>query len=238
MDGTAPHVPDPLTLVEAGDIEVVGRMPWSSNATFLVRLEHEGQCGQGIYKPMRGERPLWDFEPGLHRREVAAYRLSEAMGLHVVPPTVLRDGPLGEGSVQWFVDAQFDEHYFTLHEQRPDLHDQLRAIAVFDVVANNTDRKGGHCLLDQAGKVWAIDNGLCFAADFRLRTVIWEFGGEPIDEPLLAAVRPLVDRVPLDVATLLADDEVEAISERARWLAEHGTFPVDPSGRRYPWPLV
>jgi uncharacterized repeat protein (TIGR03843 family) len=227
-----------LELLEGGEIEVVGRMPWSSNATFLVRLQLDGAHGQGIYKPTRGERPLWDFEPGLHRREVAAYRLSDATGLDVVPPTVLRDGPFGEGSLQWFVDAEVEEHYFTLFEQRPDLHDQLRAIALFDLVANNTDRKGGHCLLGRDGRVWAIDNGLCFAADFRLRTVIWEFGGEPIDDALLARVAPLVERVPLSVATLLAEEEVHAISERAAWLVDHRVFPVDRSGRRYPWPLV
>jgi uncharacterized repeat protein (TIGR03843 family) len=164
--------------------------------------------------------------------------LSEAMGIHVVPPTVLRDGPMGEGSIQWFVEADADEHYFVMFEQHPHLHDQLRAIAVFDLVANNTDRKGGHCLLDQDGKVWAIDNGLCFAADFRLRTVIWEFGGEPIEGELLDAVTPLAQKVPLDVATLLADHEVEALQQRASWLVEHRIFPIDPTGRRYPWPLV
>ncbi len=153
-------------------------MPWSSNATFLVSLGDTG--GQAIYKPVRGERPLWDFEPGLHRREVAAYLLSEAMGFGVVPPTVLReDGPLGEGSLQWFVAADHREHYFTIAEQRPELHPQLRDIAVLDVVANNTDRKSGHCLL-AGDRVWAIDNGLCFAPEFKLRTVIWEFAGETL----------------------------------------------------------
>ena len=140
----------------------------------------DGRRAPAIYKPVRGERPLWDFEPGLHRREVAAYRLSEAMGIGAVPPTVLRDdGPLGEGSVQWFVDADHREHYFTIAEQRPDLHDQLRAVALLDIVANNTDRKSGHCLL-AGDRVWAIDNGLCFAPDFKLRTVIWEFAGEAL----------------------------------------------------------
>ena len=110
------------------------------------------------------------------------------MALGVVPPTVLReDGPLGEGSVQWFVDADHREHYFTIAEQRPDLHDQLRAVAVLDVVANNTDRKSGHCLL-AGDRVWAIDNGLCFAPDFKLRTVIWEFAGEELTARQLAAV--------------------------------------------------
>ena len=104
-------------------------MPWSSNATFLVNVACGDVAAQAIYKPMRGERPLWDFEPGLHRREVAAYLLSEAMGFDLVPPTVLRDGPFGEGSVQWFVDADHRQHYFTIHEARDDLHDTLRGVA-------------------------------------------------------------------------------------------------------------
>lgn len=227
-----------LALLAGGDIEILGRMPTSSNATFLVTVSQAGLEARGIYKPVRGERPLWDFEPGLHRREVAAYRLSRATGLGVVPPTVLRDGPLGEGSLQWFVDARFEEHYFSLHAERPDLHDQLRAIAVFDLIANNTDRKGGHCLLDAQDRIWAIDNGLCFAADFKIRTVIWEFGGEDIPGELVTCIAPLVDAVPLEVATLLSDDEVAAISERSQWLLEQSSFPIDRSGRLYPWPLI
>jgi uncharacterized repeat protein (TIGR03843 family) len=229
---------DLVAFLTNAELDIVGRMPTSSNATFLVRATLGTQVGHAIYKPVRGERPLWDFEPGLHRREVAAYRLSQAMGLGVVPPTVLRSGPAGDGSVQWFVEARFEEHYFTLHAERPEVHEQLKAIAVLDLVANNTDRKGGHCLLDQRGRVWAIDNGLCFAVDFKLRTVIWDFGGEPIPEWMQAAVRSLVDQVPLEVATLLADDEVEAVSERAQWLLEHAVFPIDRSGRLYPWPLI
>ena len=135
---------------------------------------------------MRGERALWDFEPGLHKRERAAYLLSEQLGIGVVPPTVIRDGPFGEGSFQWFVDADHSEHYFTIHEQYAHHHDQLREIAVLDVLANNTDRKSGHCLLAN-GRVWAIDNGLCFSAPFKLRTVIWEFAGEPIPGAVAAS---------------------------------------------------
>ena len=235
-------MPDIESLLRVGDIEVEGRMPYSSNATFLVNLRHEHDgvvdTGRAIYKPLRGERPLWDFPSGLYKREVAACVLSDAMGLHVVPPTIVREGPFGEGSLQWFIDARFDEHYFTLFEQREDLHDQFRAIAAFDIVANNTDRKSGHCLIDADDRVWAIDNGLCFSADFKLRTVIWEFGGEEIPEPLIRAVERVADTLPLDVASLLSDDEVTAVDERAAWLVEHRQFPVDPSGRRYPWPLV
>lgn len=219
-------------------LEILGRMPTSSNATYLVQGDLEGAEARGIYKPLRGERPLWDFEPGLHRREVAAYRLSRATGLDVVPPTVLRDGPFGEGSVQWFVEARFEEHYFSLYAERPELHDQLRAIALFDLIANNTDRKGGHCLVDDQDRIWAIDNGLCFAADFKIRTVIWDFGGEEIPAELIARISPLTNSVPLEVATLLAEDEVAAIGERAQWLCDHACFPIDRSGRLYPWPLI
>jgi uncharacterized repeat protein (TIGR03843 family) len=238
---------DALVILATAEVTLEGRMPWASNATFLVRLEPDhGEVVRAIYKPVRGERPLWDFEPGLHRREVAAFHLSETLGIGAVPPTVLRDDcPLGEGSLQWFVDADHAEHYFTIAEQRPDLHDQLRAIAVLDVVANNTDRKSGHCLLvrDPDGdaaqdRVWAIDNGLCFAADFKLRTVIWEFAGEPLSRPQLAAVAALADCVPGEVAELISPEEVEAMQRRARWLAVHKVLPGDDSGHRYTWPLV
>ena len=140
-------------------LDIEGRMPWSSNATFLVNLSCDGvEVGQAIYKPLRGERPLWDFEPGLHRRELAAYLLSEAMGIDLVPPTILRDGPLGEGSLQWFVNADHQQHYFTIFEQHGHLHAQLRQVAVFDLIANNTDRKSGHCLVGRDHRVYAIDN--------------------------------------------------------------------------------
>ena len=140
--------------------------------------------------------------------------------------------------MQWFVDVDHRQHYFTIHEERPDLHDTLRGVAVFDLLANNTDRKSGHVLIDGDDHIWGIDHGLCFSADFKLRTVVWEFGGEPINAALIAAVSRIVDRVPLEIATLLADDEVEAMLKRAEWLTENPVFPIDQSGRRYPWPMV
>jgi len=214
------------------------RMPYSSNSTFLVSINDHEETVKAIYKPMRGEKPLWDFEPGLHRREVAAYRLAEAMGLHFVPPTILRAGPQGEGSVQLLIEANPDEHYFAIFEERQELHDQFRAMCAFDIVANNTDRKSGHVLVDKNSRVWGIDHGLCFAQDFKIRTVIWEFGGEAIAESLLEKIEPLTQTVPLEVATLLNEQEVIAITERAKWLLDGARFPVDPSGRHYPWPLV
>jgi uncharacterized repeat protein (TIGR03843 family) len=230
---------DRLELLSTAEVDIEGRMPWSSNATFLCNLTVEGEhVGQAIYKPLRGERPLWDFEPGLHKREVAAFRLSAAMGLELVPPTVLRDGPLGEGSLQWFIDADHQQHYFTIYENREDLHEALKAFALFDVIANNTDRKSGHVLIDADDHLWGIDHGLCFAADFKLRTVVWEFGGQPVPDHLVAIAGAIADAPPLDVCTLLVDEEVEALQERAQWIVENPVFPVDNSGRRYPWPLV
>jgi uncharacterized repeat protein (TIGR03843 family) len=244
---TAPGIPDAEAFLLAGEIEVDGRMPWSSNATFLVTVHGErdgdGPAGDdtvhhhAIYKPVRGERPLWDFEAGLHRRERAAFVLSEHLGLGVVPPTVLRDGPFGEGSVQWFVDADHSEHYFTIFEQWPVLHDRLRDIALFDVLANNTDRKSGHCLLAH-DQVWAIDNGLCFSVPDKLRTVIWEFAGESVPADRLTRVEALCEAVPSELTDLLDEAEVEALRRRAAHVLADPAFPDDPTGHRYPWPLV
>jgi uncharacterized repeat protein (TIGR03843 family) len=232
------HELNEFDVLANGEISISARMPYSSNATFLVDVNHAGHTVRAIYKPMRGERPLWDFAPGLHRREVAAYRLALAMGFDFVPITLLREGPLGEGSIQLLVDAVPEDHYFTLVEARSELHDKFREIAAFDIVANNTDRKSGHVLVDDSNRVWAIDHGLCFSSDFKLRTVIWEFGGEDLASYLVDAVQRVATDLPLDIATLLDDDEVTALHERANWLIEHRQLPVDPSGRRYPWPLV
>lgn len=231
-------LPDILQTLRTGEIEVLGRMPYSSNATFLVQVTLGEHSTQAIYKPLRGERPLWDFPSGLFKREIAAYIVSEALDLHVVPPTVECDGPLGLGSLQLFIEARFEEHYFTLFEGQEHLHDQFRNIAIFDIVANNTDRKSGHCLIDADDRIWAIDNGLCFAEQFKLRTVIWEFGGEEISPQLLQRITTLSDNPPTELDSLLSTAEVEAMVERSRLLVSGSHFPVDPSGSRYPWPMV
>jgi uncharacterized repeat protein (TIGR03843 family) len=172
-------VSTPLELLARGEITVKGRLPWASNATFLVEVTRGRATTLAVYKPQRGERPLWDFPRGLHRREVAAYHLSEALGFGVVPPTLAREGPYGAGSLQLFVDAEFEEHYFTLRE-RPEQRAALTQLCAFDLVANNADRKSGHCLLGRDGRLYAIDNGLCFHAEPKLRTVVWDFAGEPV----------------------------------------------------------
>ena len=230
--------PDHVRLLRHGDVEVKGRLPWSSNGTFLVELCLDGHNGLAVYKPVRGERGLWDFPPGLHVRETAAYALSEALGWRLVPETVIRDGPLGEGSFQRFVPADFEQHYFTLHESGAH-HSALRAICAFDLLANNADRKSGHCLLGEDGHIWGIDHGLCFHEEPKLRTVIWEFAGEPVPEDLMNAIARFSVAPPVAAfAGLLDDDELEALIARAAALVKRPFFPPIRSGYAYPWPVV
>ncbi|MCB0976258.1 MAG: SCO1664 family protein [Acidimicrobiales bacterium] len=228
-------------LLRDSELVVLGRMPWSSNATLLCELRSDDLdpqvCGRAIYKPRRGERPLWDFPDGLFRREVAAYRLARALGWMLVPPTVEREGPFGVGSVQLFIDADFERHYFELLEDES-THPQLRRLAAFDIVANSTDRKGGHVLIDEAGHLWAIDNGLSFHAEFKLRTVIWDFAGEPLPADLADDIDRIASGLPAELAEFLDPFERDALRTRARALLSEGRFPADPTGHRYPWPLI
>ena len=168
-----------LAFLASGELELLGRIPWASNATVLAKLTHEGLEGLAVYKPARGERPLWDFPDGtLYRREVAAYLVSEQLGWRLVPPTLARDGPLGVGSVQLYVDADPE---VTAFELLGDGNPSMARIAAFDVVTNNADRKAGHCLAGQDGHVWAIDHGLCFHVQAKLRTVLWDLAGDRLD---------------------------------------------------------
>lgn len=222
-----------------GEVELLGRMPWSSNATFLVEARLADRSERAIYKPHAGERPLWDFPDGLYRREVAAYELSAQLGWEVVPLTIEREDLVhGVGSMQRFIDADFEQHYFTMLEDES-LHPQFVRMAAFDFVSNNTDRKGGHCLIDVNEHIWGIDNGLSFHAEFKLRTVIWEFGGEPIPQPLLDDLQRLVDEgLSSPFVRLLGTFERGALLTRARALLREGELPIDETGNRYPWPLV
>lgn len=226
-------------VLRCGQIQVLGRIANSSNATFLVEMTHGDVQHMAVYKPEEGERPLWDFDPGLYRREVAAYLVSETLGWHIVPTTIIReDGPLGIGSVQVFIDHDPAEHFFTLFGQRPETHPQLRRLALFDLVVNNADRKSGHVLYDPDQRLWGIDHGLCFAAPLKLRTVIWDFAGETIDDELLEELAPLAEDVPADVAAQLTQQEVAALQDRVAQLLISRRYPDDLTGRRFPWPLV
>jgi hypothetical protein len=232
-------VPD---LLRDGAIDVLGRMPWSSNATLLVNLEADGEEMLCIYKPQKGERPLWDFPHGtLCHREVAAYEISDVLGWDIVPETVLRDGPAGLGSVQRFVEHDPDDHYFTLLEEHGD---DFRRMAAFDIVINNTDRKGGHCLRASDGRIFGIDHGVSFHAQWKVRTVIWDFGGEPLLDDVAADLRCLGDKLhsgALDarLRPLLDRFELDALQTRVDALVQGGVLPeADETYHCYPWPLV
>ena len=228
-----------LELLAEGELEVLGRLPWSSNYSFLAMVRLRGIEQRAVYKPGRGERPLWDYLGGLFRREVAAYELSAALALGVVPETVLRlEGPHGEGSVQRFVDADFAEHYFTLLNE-PLHHAQLRRIAAFDLLINNGDRKGGHLIIDWERRIWGIDHGLCFHVEGKLRTVMWDFSGEELPAEVLAGCELVVDSIPDPVAAILEGDECAALRRRAVRLLRKPLFPSPREDHRaYPWPLV
>jgi uncharacterized repeat protein (TIGR03843 family) len=228
-------------LLSSGDIEIEGRMPWSSNGTFLCSVTPRGggEPRAAIYKPLAAERPLWDFPGGLYRREIAAYRLAVQLGWEMIPETVERvDAPLGIGSLQRFVRADFEQHYFTLLED-PRHHPALRRMALFDALANNADRKGGHCLLDADGRIWGIDQGLCFHSAPKLRTVIWDWAGEPVADDLVADVARLADSGPSEeLCRVLTAAEGEALVARARAVVRHPRLPAPQSERAFPWPLV
>ncbi|MFY9615141.1 MAG: SCO1664 family protein [Candidatus Dormiibacterota bacterium] len=230
--------------MRAGQVEVVGRLPYSSNRTFLTRCCDDQGETPAVYKPVAGERPLYDFpEETLYRREVAAHLVDAALGWGFVPLTIARDDlPLGPGSLQLFVDHDPEQHYFTLLEGH---RATFQRLAVFDILTNNADRKGGHCLLGDGGHVWAIDNGLTFNVEPKLRTVIWDFAGEPLPSRERAAIGGLAKRLkaaddPLrrELDELLQRDEVEALQRRAKALQQPGVFPHPDSSWSFPWPLV
>lgn len=242
-EGLSLPLPRVIELLQHGAIDVQGLVTWSSNYTFLVHVtDAEGKL-VAIYKPARGERPLWDFETGsLCKREVAAYRVSRLLGWPNIPPTVLREGPQGLGMVQLFVDCYQDQHFFTLRARHPDA---MREIAVFDALINNTDRKGGHVLLGRDGKVWAIDHGVTFHEYPKLRTVIWDFIGEPISARLMSDLCALDDKFQRRDPSLdalrecLTSAEMRALRERLKELISARIYPEPPEDWPHiPWPPV
>jgi uncharacterized repeat protein (TIGR03843 family) len=234
-----------LHLLTESPLLTAGLVPWGSNYTFLMLMGEGDEAPQAIYKPQQGERPLWDFPRGtLCLRERGAYLMSEALGWRIVPPTVLREGPRGFGSVQFFVEHDPNETFFNFQEQGNWVA-QLQKIALFDIVTNNADRKGGHVIRDTADDhLWGIDHGLCFHHEYKLRTVIWDFAGHPLPAPLAADL----ERIYTELATAvpwaaelqqhLNQREWQALQRRLQTLLQQAIFPIPGPGRHYPWPLV
>jgi len=233
-----------LSALQNGRLAVQGEFLWGSNYTFMVQVEHKQTRFLAVYKPTKGERPLWDFpRASLARREVAAYQVSEALGWHFVPPTVYRkDAPMGPGSLQQFIEHDPEYNYFSLSQVD---RERMRKVALFDLLINNADRKGSHIIFDSDGKLWLIDHGICFHRENKLRTVIWDFAGDIIPAELCADLRRLQDSLDpgCELATKLAGnlspEEIAAIAARASQLLSKGRFPDPHLNRRpYPWPPV
>jgi hypothetical protein len=238
------EIPRTLSLLQNGRMDIEGLVPWSSNYTFLVTIRDGSRKTPAIYKPSRGERPLWDFPDGtLAKREVASYLVSAALGWPNIPPSVLRDGPEGEGVVQLFIETVDDQHFFTLRGAH---RDEMKRIAAFDAVVNNTDRKGGHVLLGKDGCIWCIDHGVTFHEYPKLRTVIWDFTDQRVPDDILKDLCSLQSRLkrPDDglmgsLVPLISRREVKALRERIDELIERGTYPTPPEDwPPVPWPPV
>lgn len=233
-----------LQLLLIGDLDITGQFTWGSNYTFLTKVRSATTVLDAVYKPQRGERPLWDFPAEtLAGREVAAFLVSEALGWDLVPPTVFRpDGPLGPGSLQIHVTHDPEQHYFTFDAET---RERLRQVALFDLLVNNADRKGGHILLGAEGKLWLIDHGISFHAEPKLRTVVWDFVGEEFPADLLTDLERLEDQLQpkaglrKELRTYLSAEELAALATRLAQLLADPRFPAPPEGvRATPWPLV
>jgi uncharacterized repeat protein (TIGR03843 family) len=224
-------------LLEHGEMEVLGLLPYASNATLLARVEDGDLAGMAVYKPRRGERPLWDFPTGtLCLREYAAWLVDRALEWNLVPPTVLRDGPAGFGAVQLFVD---EDESCDPNELLTDRPQDLKRIALFDVLINNADRKAGHLLLDTTGRLWSVDHGICFHDEPKLRTVIWAFEGDPIPDKLLGDVERIrgAEALFASLRDLLDPVETDALCRRIDRVLRAQRFPSPaPGGRHVPWP--
>lgn len=240
----AEEIPQILTILKEGEMTLRGQFVHGSNYTFLTTIVRGDIEYRAVYKPVRGEQPLWDFPPGtLSGREVAAYLVSESLGWQLVPPTVYRrNAPLGAGSVQLYIEHDPEYHYFSF---TPEDRQRLRPVVLFDLVVNNADRKGGHILIDESNHLWLIDHGICFHVEDKLRTVIWNFAGEPIPADLLNDLTRLLSEIEQNgdlvqrLKPFLSIAEINAMARRARRLIENGCFPHPLASRRpYPWPPV
>ena len=225
-----------LELIHDGEIVSCQLTPAGSNYTFLAQLQLGDRQGLAIYKPRDGESPLWDFPSGtLYKREYASFLLSEILGWDFIPYTIIRDGPYGIGTVQHYIDHDPKQNYYNLTD---DNSDELRKIACFDLVANSTDRKPNHLLVDEAGKLWSIDHGLTFHSETKIRTVIWDFGGRRIARPHLNALRYLAKQLESpegrvqELLDQLHPSEVAALHHRIEWVLDEGTYPGLPRQAR------
>jgi len=246
-----------LDILRSGTVEIEGLLPWSSNYTFMVKVCGDGLELPAVYKPRKGERPLWDFPRGtLNAREYAAYLVSDSLGWDLIPPTVLRRADHGLGSLQLFIEHDPNQHYFTF-EGQPLFRDPLQKLVLLDVIINNADRKGGHVIIEGSAdqsetdvaighsRLWGIDHGISFHREYKLRTVIWEYAGDSIPPKLLDDLAGLEKNLERNESVLrhqlrdlLQIEELVAFEKRLNRLVSGKIFPIPGPGRHYPWPPV
>jgi uncharacterized repeat protein (TIGR03843 family) len=237
-----------LNALKEGELDVKGEFLWGSNYTFLAEVGCSGDRYKAVYKPIKGERPLWDFPPtSLAHREVAAYLVSEALTWRLVPPTVYRENaPYGAGSLQLFIEHDPEYHYFNFSQED---HQRLRPVVLFDTLVNNADRKGSHIMVDEDNHIWLIDHGICFHVDYKLRTVVWDFAGEDIPDVLMDDLSNFRQKFKprngesSEFINLLSAElnptEIAALATRADKLLVGCKFLNPRSDHRpYPWPPV
>jgi uncharacterized repeat protein (TIGR03843 family) len=229
-----------VRLLQHGEITVEGRLVAATNATLYCGIEHDGVRANCVYKPVSGERPLWDFPDGtLAGREVAAYLVSEQMGWGIVPPTVHREGPFGPGMVQLWIDHDADTDLLTL--SRGD-DPAVRRMAVFDAVVNNADRKIGHLLPTTSGHVYGCDHGVCFSDEYKLRTVLWQWRGKDLTSEAVESLQTLRKAFARggfggQLSGLLSRKEIDATSDRVELMLKHRIHPYPPEDwPAIPWP--
>ncbi len=232
-----------LELLTVGSLEVEGRLVEASNATLYCTISRSGSTAACVYKPVAGERPLWDFPDGtLAGREIAAYAVSKAAGWDIVPPTVYRDGPFGPGMCQLWIDADESVDLVALARSSGDA--RLRQMAVFDAVVNNADRKIGHLLPTVGGHLYGCDHGVCFGSEYKLRTVLWQWRGERLPAAALAALERLRalladGELATELAAWLSSAEVAATVRRVDMLLKHQVHPLPPADwPAVPWPPI
>jgi uncharacterized repeat protein (TIGR03843 family) len=232
-----------LELLTQGDLEVEGRLVVASNATMYCTVRHGDQEAACVYKPVAGERPLWDFASGsLAGREVAAYAVSRAAGWNIVPPTVFRDGPFGPGMCQLWIDADTSVDLVALARSADNR--VLRDMAVFDAVVNNADRKIGHLLPVSDGRLFGCDHGVCFSEEYKLRTVLWQWRGRSLPKRAIEALTRLQralteEELAAELSGLLTPDEVTATIQRVDLLLDHRVHPFPPEDwPAVPWPPI
>ncbi len=224
--------------ISAAGLKIVGRLVDASNATLQAIIEESDPAIKVIYKPIAGEKPLWDFEDGnLASRELAAFIVSDSGGFDVVPFTILRDGPFGLGMVQQWIEIDSNVDIIEFGQSRDK---QLKRLALFDAVINNTDRKFGHLLLDNSGKLYGCDHGVAFHKEDKLRTVLWQFAGQDFDQEEIDLLDTLFKIDWNDkLSNFLTNDEIQALYMRIEKLIHQRKFPEpSPSWPAVPWPPV